>query len=115
MSSATSQGNKNGANNGQQQDHIAERLAAEIRSDEALHTGLLRDLAKLAASPSVDEEDFHATFLKALGKSGEMRKLLKAVCIFAFINLEEEVFYGPAWIVLNICGKRSERPLVGCT
>lgn len=30
----------------------------------------IQDLSRIAASPSVSEEDFHATFLKALGRSG---------------------------------------------
>ncbi len=66
------------------------RLAVEIRGQETLHASLLKvqlyyfflgfnpyflttsfqDLARLAASPSVSEEDFHATFLKALSRSG---------------------------------------------
>ncbi len=46
---------------------------------ESLHAGLLRDLAKLAASPSVKEEDFHTTFLKALGRSGIETRLQNAV------------------------------------
>ena len=36
---------------------------------DSLHSELLRDLAKVAASPAVKEEDFHSTFLKALGRS----------------------------------------------
>ena len=36
---------------------------------DSLHTELLRDLAKVAASPAVKEEDFHTTFLKALARS----------------------------------------------
>ena len=69
---------------------LADRLSAEIRSQvcknrmsiilnpssfslnvqkDSLHSELLRDLAKVAASPAVKEEDFHTTFLKALGRS----------------------------------------------
>ncbi|CAB4070167.1 TBC1 domain family member 19 [Lepeophtheirus salmonis] len=60
-------------------DAIAERLSAEIRSQESLHKGLYRDLLKIAASPSVHEEDFHTTFLKALSRSGIETRLQNAV------------------------------------
>ena len=48
--------------------HVSERLASEIRSQESVNSSLLRDLAELASSPAVKEEDFHASFLKALGR-----------------------------------------------
>jgi hypothetical protein len=41
-----------------------------IRSQESLHSALLKDLSKLAASPAVTESEFHTTFLRALGRSG---------------------------------------------
>lgn len=47
---------------------VAEKLAQDIRSQESLHGSMVKDLAKLAASSAVSEEDFHATFLKALGR-----------------------------------------------
>ncbi len=49
---------------------LCNRLASEIKGQESLHASLLRDLARLAAGPAVSEEDFHATFLKALSRSG---------------------------------------------
>ena len=58
---------------------VAERLAAEIRGQESLHASLLKDLAKVAASPNVDEGDFHTTFLRALGRSGLETRLQNAV------------------------------------
>ena len=52
-------------------DAVSERIAAEIRSQESFYSSLLKDLAKVAASPSVDDGDnFHNTFLRALNKSG---------------------------------------------
>ena len=63
-----------------QSDAISERIAAEIRSQESLHASLLKDLAKVAASPCVDDgENFHTTFLKALSKSGLETRLQNAV------------------------------------
>ena len=47
---------------------VADKLAQDIRSEESLHGPMVKDLAKLAASTAVTEEDFHATFLKALGR-----------------------------------------------
>ncbi len=47
---------------------IAEKLTQEIRVQESLHAPLVKDLAKLAASTAVTEEDFHTTFLKTLGR-----------------------------------------------
>ena len=58
---------------------VAERLATEIRSQESLHGSLLKDLAKVAASPNVEEEEFHTTFLRALGRSGLETRLQNAV------------------------------------
>ena len=46
---------------------VADKLAQDIRSEESLHGPMVKDLAKLAASTAVTEEDFHATFLKAFG------------------------------------------------
>ena len=51
-------------------DALAEKLANEIRSQESLHSSLLKDLAELASSPNVTEDDFHTSFLKTLSKSG---------------------------------------------
>lgn len=51
-------------------DALAEKLANEIRSQDALHSSLLKDLAELASRPEVTEDDFHTSFLKALSKSG---------------------------------------------
>ena len=63
-----------------QPDPVSERIAAEIRSQESLHTSLLKDLAKIAASPCVDDgENFHTTFLKALNRSGLETRLQNAV------------------------------------
>ena len=61
-------------------DAVSERIAAEIRSQESFHSSLLKDLAKVAASPSVDDgENFHSTFLRALNKSGLETRLQNAV------------------------------------
>ncbi len=49
---------------------VASRLAEEIRTQSSFHDNLITDLKKLASCPAVTEEDFHATFLKALGRSG---------------------------------------------
>ena len=47
---------------------VVDKLAQDIRSEDAIHGPVVKDLAKLAASSAVTEEDFHATFLKALGR-----------------------------------------------
>ena len=47
---------------------VADKLAQDIRSQDSLHEPMVKDLAKLAASSTVTEEDFHSTFLKALGR-----------------------------------------------
>ena len=61
-------------------DAVSERIAAEIRSQESFHSSLLKDLAKVAASPSVDDgENFHNTFLRALNRSGLETRLQNAV------------------------------------
>ncbi len=64
-------------------DSLCELIAEEIRSQDSSSVSssglLLRDLSKLASSPSVTEEDFHATFLKALSRSGLETRLQNAV------------------------------------
>ena len=83
---------------------IADRLSTEIRSQENLHACLLRDLAQLASSPSVSEDDFHATFLKALGRSGLETRLQNAVFhLLRNKKLEE-------WVV-NAARTRRKEPL----
>ena len=47
---------------------VADKLAQDIRTQDSLHEPMVKDLAKLAASSTVTEEDFHSTFLKALGR-----------------------------------------------
>ena len=47
---------------------VADKLAQDIRSQDSLHEPMVKDLAKSAASSTVTEEDFHSTFLKALGR-----------------------------------------------
>ena len=47
---------------------VADKLAGDIRNQGSLHEPMVKDLAKLAASSAVTEEDFHSTFLKALGR-----------------------------------------------
>ena len=47
---------------------VVDELANDIRSEDSIHGPVVKDLAKLAASSAVTEEDFHATFLKALGR-----------------------------------------------
>ena len=47
---------------------VADKLAQDIRGDESLHGPMVKDLAKLAASSAVNEEDFHASLLRALGR-----------------------------------------------
>ena len=68
---------------------VADKLAQDIRTQDSLHEPMVKDLgkivieidhfyhsyilfftilAKLAASSAVTEEDFHSTFLKALGR-----------------------------------------------
>lgn len=61
------------------QEELAEYLTNEIRNQDPLHSDLLRDLAKLASSPGVNEEDFHSTFLKVVTHSGIETRLQNAV------------------------------------
>ena len=61
-------------------DAVSERIAAEIHTQESFHSSLLKDLAKVAASPCVDDgETFHTTFLRALNRSGLETRLQNAV------------------------------------
>ena len=83
---------------------VADKLAQDIRCEESLHGPMVKDLAKLAASSSVTEEDFHATFLKALGRSGIETRLQNAV--FHLLRTK-----APAQWVMHSHQTRQQEPL----